>query len=228
MNTTVLVRGLAIAASSLPAAAQQLVRWIAGPGAGANYGQTCLAIGDQNGDGFADVLVGAPGFNSQRGAIYCISGKYLALGTGVQTLWSLAPSVNADDRFGAALADVGDVTGDGVADFLIGEPGYDGPNVSIDSGAVRLVNGSTHAIVSLIFDPNIVARFGSSIAVVGDLTGDGRRKSLSARPARRACPCARCVDHNSRAMPTCRRSRSSTCPTSAARAREPRSPAASI
>ena len=49
-----------------------------------------------NGDGFADVLVGAPGFNGGRGAIYCVSGAFLANGAGGQMLWSLAPALIGD------------------------------------------------------------------------------------------------------------------------------------
>lgn len=64
--------------------AQTLVRSVNGPPAGAQFGKACIAIPDQNGDGFEDLLVGAPAFNGARGAV-------LATGAGAQTLWSLAP-----------------------------------------------------------------------------------------------------------------------------------------
>ena len=127
------------------ARAQTLVRSVTGPAANARYGKACIRITDQNGDGFKDLLVGAPGFNGERGAIYCLSGAYVALGGGTQTLWSVTPTTSQGDLFGYALAEIGDITGDGVKDFLVGEPGYDTPSLN-DVGAVRLVNGATHAV----------------------------------------------------------------------------------
>ena len=64
--------------------AQTLVRSINGPAANAQYGKACVRVPDPNVDGYDDLLVGAPGFNSQRAAIYCLSGAYLAFGTGTQ------------------------------------------------------------------------------------------------------------------------------------------------
>jgi hypothetical protein len=165
---------LVLACCALGAAvnAQTLVRSVPGPAAGAQFGKACLVVPDQNNDGFNDLIVGAPGFNSGRGAIYCISGLYLASGGGAQTLWSLAPAANPGDKFGFALADVGDVTGDGVHDILVGQPGYDHAT-AIDSGAVRLVDGSARAVVSLIHDDTPAIAFGSSMAVCGDVDFDG-------------------------------------------------------
>jgi hypothetical protein len=161
----------AVAVLSSAALAQTLLRTVNGPAASAQFGKACISVPDQNSDGFADLLVGAPGFNSGRGAVYCISGRYLASGSGAQTLWSLTPGVAPDDNFGFALADVGDLTGDGVHDFLIGQPGYFHPG-SGDNGAVRLVHGSTHTIISLIHG-SASDRLGAVIAVCGDLNANG-------------------------------------------------------
>jgi hypothetical protein len=167
------LRNLLLAGCGLGGAvhAQTLVRSVPGPAAGAQFGKACIAIPDQNGDAVKDLLVGAPEFNGARGAIYCISGRFLATGTGVQTLWSLVPSANAGDRFGTALADVGDVTGDGVHDFLVGQPGYDHGTVQ-NSGAVRLVHGSVHSIVSLVH-ASAAGGLGSAIAACGDVNSNG-------------------------------------------------------
>src|SRR5262245_37248420 len=104
--------------------AQQVMRTVTGP-AGALSGKVGLPIPDQNADGFDDLLIGAPGFNQQRGEIVCISGGFLASGTGAVELWSSAPVAAAGDQFGFAIAIVGDLTGDGVDDYLVGQPGYD-------------------------------------------------------------------------------------------------------
>jgi hypothetical protein len=175
-----MLRILTLAAvGSLPlcAGAQTLVRTVSGPGANYNFGKACIVIADQNADGFDDLLVGAPGFSSQRGAVYCVSGAYLASGTGTQTLWALAPTANPGDLFGFAVADIGDATGDGIGDYLIGQPGYD-LGAASDVGAVRLLDGSSHVLALTVgaassVDPGAGARFGSAFAACGDTTGDG-------------------------------------------------------
>ena len=164
--------------------AQTLIRSVSGPAANALYGKACIVIGDQNADGYEDLLVGAPGLNLGRGAIYCLSGAYLGFGTGAQTLWSLAlngPTDNTGDLFGWALADVGDVTFDGVHDFLVGEPGYDF-NGSSDLGAVVLVNGASHTASTRIRGYAASCLFGYAIAACGDATGDGRSEVVIGAP----------------------------------------------
>ncbi|MBK8179926.1 MAG: FG-GAP repeat protein [Planctomycetes bacterium] len=160
---------------------QSLLRTVNGPALNALYGRACIVLSDQNGDGYKDLLVGAPGFNQQRGAVYCLSGAYLATGTGTQTLWSVVPTANPGDQFGYALADLGDMTGDGASDFLVGQPGYDLANQN-DVGAVRFINGSTHAVASLINETATGCAFGSAIAGCGDVDGDGRSEVAVGAP----------------------------------------------
>ena len=148
------------------APAQQMLHWVYGPSANARLGKSAILIPDQNADGYADVLAGAPGFNQERGAIYCISGAYLALGTGVQTIWSCVPTANAGDLFGYALADLGDMTGDGAHEYLVGEPGYDLPGQN-DVGAVRIVNGTSHQVTSLCTGWETGCSFGFALAKCG-------------------------------------------------------------
>jgi hypothetical protein len=70
MHRTPLLSALALCASALCAPAQTLVRAVNGPAANAMYGKASVVVPDQNGDGYKDLLVGAPGFNSLRGAIF--------------------------------------------------------------------------------------------------------------------------------------------------------------
>lgn len=154
------------------ARAQSLFRAVNGPAVGAQFGRATIRIPDQNSDGFPDFLVGAPGFNQERGAILCLSGAFLAGGTGAQTLWSLAPNVSSGDRFGWALADLGDVNGDGVHDFLVGQPGFD-TTANTDVGAVSVVNGATHTVTKTVAASTTRCEFGSSIAAFGDQNSDG-------------------------------------------------------
>ncbi len=82
----------------------------------------------------------------------------------------------SDDRFGGALA-VGDVTGDGKADVLVGAPGED-IGSRVDAGSVTLLKGSAARLTGAgaqAFDQNHSAvpdgsekgdRFGSSVALL--------------------------------------------------------------
>lgn len=173
------VVAICVVAAAVPA--QTLLRSVNGPASSAQFGKACITVPDQNGDGYKDLVVGAPGFNQGRGAIYCVSGAFLATGAGAQTLWSIAPPVAAGDNFGFALADVGDANGDNVHDFLVGQPGYDF-GASQNSGAVRLVDGNSHAVLSLIHDDTPAIAFGSSIATCGDVDFDGRREVVVGAP----------------------------------------------
>lgn len=167
------IRLVALHALVSLASAQQQIRSVFGP-AGSQYGKALIAIPDQNGDGFDDLLVGAPGWNNARGAVYCVSGQYLYLGLGPLNLWSLAPPVQPGDNFGAALALIGDVNQDGHRDFLIGQPGYDRPApAAADIGAARVVYSGTLALASLIEGSTSGSRFGTSMAACGDLNLNG-------------------------------------------------------
>jgi hypothetical protein len=164
--------GVSLALASV-ASAQQPYRSVMGP-AGAQFGKCCIAAPDQNGDGFTDMLVGAPGWNASRGALYCVSGRFLAQGLGPTILWALAPAVQPGDSFGSALAVVADVNQDGLADFLVGQPGFDRVTPpATDIGAVRLVYGGAPVLASLIEGSANGSRFGASMAACGDLNLNG-------------------------------------------------------
>jgi hypothetical protein len=90
-----------------------------------------LAAGDFDGDGFADLAIGAPGEDDFAGVVHILRGsnvglRTLAIGV-VSLLWSqasagVAGGPEADDSFGSSLA-IGDFNGDGFADLAIGAPG---------------------------------------------------------------------------------------------------------
>jgi len=104
------------------------------PERGAGFADAVAGGGDVNGDRHLDLLVGAPG---ERG-VGCVH-LYLGSGTlaGFGEVVFEAP-VGAPARFGAAVALVPDVNGDGHDDVLVGAPG-DGDQV----GAAYLYLGGT-------------------------------------------------------------------------------------
>ncbi|MEM9968112.1 MAG: hypothetical protein AAF755_08445, partial [Pseudomonadota bacterium] len=121
---------------------------IDGSGSPRLSGYDVSAAGDVNGDGLADLIVGAPSDsvnNLIAGGAYVVFGK--ATGTTI-TLSNLAANegfaINGIDQFdgaGSAVSTAGDVNGDGLDDLFIGAYGDD-PN-GPSSGAGFVVFGKT-------------------------------------------------------------------------------------
>ncbi len=145
-----------------------------------------LAVGDINGDGCGDLVVGDPiaGLNDEvesAGAIYVYYGSPTGLGSANEiSLNSILPGYPAgdDNDFGAALA-IGDFNDDGLADIVVGAPGRDG------GGEVYLLPGVRNPFLPVLnarqFEQGdgtipgtneIGDRIGSAFAV-GDFDGDG-------------------------------------------------------
>jgi sugar lactone lactonase YvrE len=83
--------------------------------------------GDVNNDGYQDFVIGANAYSSNRGRVYVIYGKSnttvtsLALDTLIATQGISLTGAGVGDSAGTAVA-VGDITGDGFAEVLIGAP----------------------------------------------------------------------------------------------------------
>jgi len=77
----------------------------------------------------------------------------------------------AGDRFGVAAISLGDVSGDGVPDFAVGNPWDD--LGATDGGSVTLYSGADRAVLCRRPMANAFAHLGTTLAVAGDLNGDG-------------------------------------------------------
>ncbi|MCD6382884.1 MAG: FG-GAP repeat protein [Thermoplasmata archaeon] len=141
--------------------------------ANANFGYT-LSSGDYNGDGYDDLLVGAPWYDTisytDAGAVYLYWG----------TPWGLASSYShsyygyqSSQSFGYSIA-TGDMYGDGIDDFAIGIP-YEDYGGKTNCGGVRVYSGSTGGTPHqrYVFHGSYNNElFGNSITF-GDFNGDG-------------------------------------------------------
>ncbi|HVG18454.1 MAG TPA: Ser-Thr-rich GPI-anchored membrane family protein [Blastocatellia bacterium] len=122
-----------------------------------------VAAGDVNGDGAADLVIGAPGFDASRGnpavqspdtgAVYIFFGSTALTARTIDVATPNPANVivvgeREGDRFGSAIA-VGDVNGSSAVtpDLLVGAPGSQGPNPATtlrpNGGAAYLLTGGT-------------------------------------------------------------------------------------
>lgn len=168
---------------------------IKGELAGDHAGAAMASITDLNGDGKADILVGAldnDAGGSNAGAAYVVWGKSsgsavnltsVATGTGGFRIVGEA----AGDAAGAALGSIHDLNGDGKADILVGATGND--EGGTDAGAVYVVFGkSTGTQVNLSSIAagtggfKIIGNAGDAIGMamsdIGDVNGDGKSDIL--------------------------------------------------
>ncbi len=137
-----------------------------GIGANGRFG-TSVASG---GDNQKRVLVGAPG----RRRAYVYNGA-----TGVLLYALIGPDVEELPSFGTAVAGGKDVNNDGIPDFVVGAP-----LVKNLSGAAYVFNGVNGKLLYKLPTPKkpFFAKFGSSVALTDDITGDGRPDVLVGAP----------------------------------------------
>jgi len=150
--------------------------WVpAGGQAGAAFGSSVAPAGDVNGDGYSDVIVGAPLYDNgqaDEGRAYLFLGS--ANGPAASPAWTWEPN-QANAHAGAVVAPAGDVNRDGYADLLVCAPLWDQPG-HVDAGAVFVFYGSASGPgvspnVTLVDDVT-GAQFGASAATAGDVNGD--------------------------------------------------------
>jgi hypothetical protein len=138
------------------------------------------SAGDVNGDGYADVLVGANGASvsapndfAGKAYVYLGSADGLATSPGVTLLGS-----EIRGTFGRWVSNAGDVNGDGYGDVVIGADGESGADAAGSPGHAYVYLGSALGLaaspaVTLIGPDGPGGWFGRCVAAAGDVNGDG-------------------------------------------------------
>ena len=129
------------------------------------FGYAVASAGDINGDGFDDVVVGAPQYDAvtgvDAGRVYVFSGKD----------WEVLRTLDGDQKdayLGRGTAHMDDLDGDGVDELIVGAPG------GLGTGAVWVISGATGtALFTFQAEFGALAYGDFFVADVGDVNADG-------------------------------------------------------
>lgn len=133
-----------------------------------HFGYSVSSAGDVNNDGFVDVLVGAYGYQGNRGAAYLYYGD--SCGISLTPNW-IVTGEGSQNYFAANLSCAGDVNNDGYDDVIIGATGYQNFR-----GKIYVYYGSSSGLPStpswFKTGETTTSRLGI-VSTAGDINNDG-------------------------------------------------------
>ena len=140
---------------------------ITGESANMYFGWSVSTAGDVNGDGYDDIIVPSPTYNSSMGK----AGIYFGGATMNNTADVILTGPATNYQFGVSVASAGDVNGDGYCDVIVGSDLYS----SFTGRAFIFYGGSVMNSTPdfIMTGEGVNNRFSFSAASAGDVNGDG-------------------------------------------------------
>ncbi len=132
------------------------------------FGAMTRFVGDVDADGVDDLGVGAPWIDGGRN-LPQVGGVYIHSGRTGAVLYKVTGT--KANEFMGKVNGLGDINGDGHADFAIGSNGFNaGPNTE---GKVGVYSGATGAKLYTLVGEDPGDKFGDNLCPLGDVNGDG-------------------------------------------------------
>jgi len=161
---------------------------ITGPAVGSGDELRVANAGDFNGDGIADILIGAPNSTSNTGIVYIVFGNAtltsisLPSTTTAQVL-RIVQNISNAGAFGTSVSTAGDFNNDGFSDIIVGSPAHGhtqgmayvffGKNHTVaDINVATLTTAQGIQIISYINSTSENSILGQSVSNVGDFNND--------------------------------------------------------
>jgi len=156
--------------------------WIGVGGSGTYFGGSVAPAGDVDGDGYADIIIGARLYGSlDTGRVWVYRGGP----TGPDTSINFAPTLPDGAEFGYDVQTAGDVNADGFADVLVGAQFYDGANPK--EGRAYLFLGGASGVVAAadwaFGGPGPNDYMGRGVSGAGDVNADGYSDVILGAPS---------------------------------------------
>jgi hypothetical protein len=144
----------------------------------ANFGQSVAGGCDVNNDGYGDVIVGAPRYDTSQidaGLAYVFLGA--AYGLNINPVWTSSGDNQVGAQFGHSVACAGDVNNDGFDDVIVGSPMWDSV-ANNDVGKAYVYRGTATGVGAVsswdaVGEGQAYAQFGLSVSTAGDVNNDG-------------------------------------------------------
>jgi len=165
--------------------------FVSGINSGDRSGSSVSSAGDINGDGFADIIIGAESSNNIAGESYIIFGSNAGFGASFNlsgldgTNGFVINGIDPGDKSGVSVSAAGDINGDGIDDLIIGAENASPSGVNragesyvvfgTDNGfgtnlQLSSLNGTNGFVLTGIDESD---SSGISVSSAGDINGDG-------------------------------------------------------